>query len=92
MTIVELENNRYDSLCCGFAAGIRNHHDQTQVDIEAKKKINQILAMKVNDVVCYCPGCWMSVSRFAPENNLKVHYAINKILLSLGNDTPVAKK
>jgi Fe-S oxidoreductase len=38
MTIVELENNRYDFLCCGFAAGIRNHHDQTQVDIETKKR------------------------------------------------------
>jgi Fe-S oxidoreductase len=27
MTIVELENNRYDSLCCGFAASICNHND-----------------------------------------------------------------
>jgi len=27
MSIVEMENSRYDSLCCGFASGIRNGYD-----------------------------------------------------------------
>jgi hypothetical protein len=38
MTIVEVENSHYDFLCCGFASGIRNGYDQTQVDVEAKKR------------------------------------------------------
>ena len=92
MSIVELENNRYDSLCCGFAAGIRNNHDQAQVDKEAKKKTDQILATKVKDVSCYCPGCWSLVRRFAKENSLNVHYAINKILRAFGDDAPMPKK
>ena len=91
MNIVELQNNRYDSLCCGFASGVRNGYDQTQVEIETKKKVKQIIDAGANEVSCYCPGCWMSIGRLAPENNLKVHFAINKILKALGDNPPTAK-
>jgi len=92
MNIVELQNNRYDSLCCGFASGVRNGYDQTQVEIKTKKKVKQIIDAGANEVSCYCPGCWMSIGRLAPENNLKVHFAINKILKALGDNPPTVKK
>lgn len=91
ISVVELENNRYDSLCCGFASDIRNGYDQTQVDIESKKKVKQIVDTGANEASCYCPGCWMSIGCIAPENNLNVHFAINKILKALGDNPPTAK-
>lgn len=86
VSVVELENNRYDSLCCGFASGVRNGYDQSQVAIEAKKKVAQIVATKVNEVSCYCPGCWLQISGAAQDYDLKVHYAMNKILWALSDD------
>lgn len=88
MNVIELENNRYDSLCCGFAAGLRNNYDNTQVAVEAKKKVDQVLATATKNVSCNCPGCWGGLVQASKANDagLKVHFAINEILRALGDD------
>jgi Fe-S oxidoreductase len=91
MSIVELANNRYDALCCGFAASLRNNYDSSQVAIEAKKRVAQVTAAQVTDVSCYCPGCFASLNNYAQENNYKVHYALSRILWAFGDERPPAK-
>ena len=88
MNVVELENNKYESLCCGFASGLRNTWDDSQVAIEAKKKVDQVLAANVKNVSCNCPGCYAGVVRSSKENKagLKVHFAINEILKAFGDE------
>jgi Fe-S oxidoreductase len=86
MNVIELEHNRYESLCCGFASGLRNNWDNSQVAVEAKKKVDQILATRTKDVSVNCPGCWGGLIRSSKENNagLTVHFAINEILRAFG--------
>jgi Fe-S oxidoreductase len=93
MRTVELANNRANSLCCGFACGIRNGYDQAQVAIEAKKKLDQVLATQVGAVSVNCPGCWAGITGAAQAANheLKVRFAINDILRAFGDDPPQAK-
>ena len=88
MNVIELENNKYEALCCGFASGLRNNWDNSQAAIEAKKKIDQVLATSVKDVSCNCPGCFAGMVRSSKQNNagLKVHFAINEILRAFGDD------
>ncbi len=85
---VELANNRYDSLCCGFACGIRNGYDQAQVAVEAQKKLDQILATQAGEVSVNCPGCWAGVTGAAAAagQDLKVRFAINGILRAFGDE------
>ena len=92
MKVIELENNRYDSLCCGFASGIRGDYKNKYVGIVAQKKFDQILATKANAVSCYCPGCWDNLIGLGKKNNVKVHFAINKVLWAFGDDAPTSKK
>ncbi|MFZ3055360.1 MAG: heterodisulfide reductase-related iron-sulfur binding cluster [Smithella sp.] len=89
MNVVELAGNRFDSLCCGFASGIRNNYDQTQVAIEARKKLDQVLASGLNEVSVNCPGCWAGIRDAARATNadLKVRFAINEILRAFGENT-----
>ena len=93
MRTVELANNRYDSLCCGFACSIRNGYDQTQVAIAAKKKLDQIVETKQTAVSVNCPGCWVGISNAAKVGNqdIKVRFAINDILRAFGDEAPASK-
>ena len=88
MNVVELENNKYESLCCGFASGLRNGWDNSQVTVEAKKKMNQILATDVKDVSVNCPGCWAGLGRLSHKSKagVNVHFAINEILKAFGDE------
>ncbi len=86
MDIVELPNTRFDALCCGFAASLRNNYDQSQTAKEAQKRVDQIVAAKVPDVSCYCPGCYASINNYAEANNLKMHYAMSRILWAFGDE------
>ncbi|MFO7568847.1 MAG: (Fe-S)-binding protein [Smithellaceae bacterium] len=93
MRTVELANNKANSLCCGFAAGLRNNYDQTQVALEAKKKIDQISATGMSEVSVNCPGCWAGLTGTAKANNrdIKVRFAISELLWAFGDDAPGAK-
>lgn len=94
MRTMELANNRTDSLCCGFAAGIRNNYDQTQVATEAKKKLDQIMSTGIKEVSVNCPGCWAGIggAAKAAKLDLGVKFAISEILWAFGDDAPCAKK
>ncbi len=94
MKTVELANNRENSLCCGFAAGIRNNYDQSQVALEAKKKMDQITATGMKEVSVNCPGCWAGIGGAAKTGkvDLSVKFAISEILWAFGDDAPGAKK
>lgn len=86
MTVVDLPNNRFDALCCGFAASLRNNYDQSQAKKVADRRVSQILETQVPDVSCYCPGCYASVKNYAKDNNLKMHYTLSRILWAFGDD------
>ncbi|MBU0992750.1 MAG: (Fe-S)-binding protein [Proteobacteria bacterium] len=88
MPVVELENNRYDSLCCGFASGIRDNFENKHIKIEAKKKFDQILQTEAKDVSCYCPGCWLNLGKLGEKHNINIHYAMNKILWAFEDGSP----
>ena len=86
MTVVELENNKYDSLCCGFASMIRGNGEPSEVPPETKKKIDQILATKINDVSVNCPGCMGNLGQAVKGTDIKLHLAINEILKAFGDE------
>ena len=87
LSLVELENNRYDSLCCGFAVGLREGgNDQSAVAIEKKKKVDQILATRENEVMCNCPGCLGSLSQSLQSQGVKVSFAVNELLWAFGDE------
>lgn len=90
MKSVELTDNRYDSSCCGFACGIRNNYDQTQVAAQSKKKLEQILAADVKAVSVNCPGCYVSIdgAAKAAKQELNVRFAISDILWAFGDEAP----
>jgi Fe-S oxidoreductase len=81
-------------LTCGFASGIRNGYDMRQVEIEAKKKLDQILDTGLGEVSVNCPGCWAGIIgavKLANED-LKVRFAISEILWAFGDDPPKSTK
>lgn len=88
LSLVELENSRYDSLCCGLAVGLRGGgSDQSAVAVEVKKKADQILATKEKEVICNCPGCLGHLSQSVKPQGIKVSFAVNEILWAFGDDT-----
>jgi Fe-S oxidoreductase len=84
MNVVELENNRYNSLCCGASGGLRDNFD---FDVEAKKRVDQIVASGARDVSCGCPGCWANFVRYSREHHpgIRAHYSITEILQAFGD-------
>lgn len=86
-TVVETQNNRDNTLCCGFATGIRNDYDHMKAAGEGANKFMQVMATGKKDVGTNCPGCWASMDgiRKAKEIDLNVHYAINFFLRSFGD-------
>ncbi|MCG6911093.1 MAG: (Fe-S)-binding protein [Deltaproteobacteria bacterium] len=90
MTVVELENNRGDNLTCGTVSILRNNYDLGEGAKETKKKIAQVLNTGVNDLTCYCPGCFMQLRGASRGVNIKTHYALEEILWAFGDDYPVA--
>ncbi|MGD9161802.1 MAG: (Fe-S)-binding protein [Desulfobacteraceae bacterium] len=50
MNVVELKNNRYDSLCCGFAGYMRGMGNQSGVKEDTQRKMKQILETGIINV------------------------------------------
>jgi Fe-S oxidoreductase len=90
MEVVELENNRFANLTCGTVSILRNHYDLDEGAKETKKKMAQVLHTGVNDLNCYCPGCFMQLRGAAKRVNIKMHYALEEILWAFGDDYPVS--
>lgn len=86
MNVVELKNNKFDSLCCGFAGYIRCGNDESGVYEDTQRKMKQILETGINNVSFNCHGCMSHLSREAEGTNLKLHLAMNDILEAFGDN------
>ena len=49
----------------------------------------QVLNTKVDDLNCYCPGCYVQLRGAARRSNIKTHYALEEILWAFGDEHPV---
>jgi len=89
MEVVELKNNKYDNLTCGAVSIVRNNFDLMEGIKETQKKIKQVLETGVNDLTCYCPGCFLQLRGAAKKSGLKLHYSLEEILWAFGDEYPV---
>jgi Fe-S oxidoreductase len=87
MNVVELKNNKYDSLCCGFASYIRCSHNQSGVSEETQRKMKQILETGIDNVSFNCHGCVGHLSQAVEGTSIKLHIAMNDILEAFGGIT-----
>jgi Fe-S oxidoreductase len=92
MEIIELANNRYDNLCCGMPCVVRNGFDVLEPLRVAEQKLEQVKEARATDLFCYCPGCYIQLSRPARTIGVATHYALEEILWALGDDYPVPLK
>ena len=90
MTVVELENNRFDNLTCGMVSVIRRDYDLREGAKETRKKMTQVFNTGVADLNCYCPGCYVQLRGAAKKTGIQPHYALEEILWAFGDDYPVA--
>ena len=79
MHVVELKNNKYDSLCCGFASYLRDS-SPSGVSADTQRKIRQILEAGIDDVSFNCHGCKAHLSPEVKGTNIKLHLAMDDIL------------
>ena len=89
MSIVELQNNKYDNLCCGATSSIRNNYDIMESFKVANNKIRQVQETESRELACYCPGCYFQLRRGAKEFDIQIHYSLEEILWAFGDDYPV---
>jgi Fe-S oxidoreductase len=89
MEVVELENSRFDNLTCGTVSILRNNHDLREGAKETRKKMAQVLSTGVDDLNCYCPGCFTQLRGAARKSGINLHYALEEILWAFGDEYPV---
>ncbi len=80
MHVVELKNNKLDTLCCGFAGYIRGGDNPPGVNEATQRKMKQILETGINDVGFNCHGCKAHLSQALKGTNIKLHLAMDDIL------------
>ena len=84
MNVVELKNNKNDSLCCGFASKLRCSQNQAGISVETQRKVQQILETRIDDVSFNCHGCKGHLNDEEMGTNIKLHYAMDDILGAFG--------
>jgi Fe-S oxidoreductase len=87
MNVVELKNNKYDSLCCGFASYIRSNGNPSGVSEDTQRKVKQILETRIDDVSFNCHGCKAHLSQELKETKIKLHLAMDDILKAFESST-----
>ncbi|MDY6904352.1 MAG: (Fe-S)-binding protein [Thermodesulfobacteriota bacterium] len=92
MTVVELENNRFDNLCCGMPSILHNNFDLFEPARVGQKKVEQVAASGAAHLYCYCPGCLMQLGGPAKKAGITTHYGLEEILQALGDEIPVPIK
>jgi hypothetical protein len=88
LDVVELKNNRYNGLSCGFCTVTRNF-DMADVMVEAKKKVDQILDTGAGDFTTHCVGCYDLLSKVTKGTGLRPHYGLEDILWALGDENAI---
>ena len=86
MNVVELKNNRYDSLCCGVGSLLRCSPNQSGDSEDTQRKMKQIMETGVDNVSFDCHGCVANLSQATEGTNIKLHYAMNNILDVFGKE------
>jgi Fe-S oxidoreductase len=84
MNVIELKNNKSDSLCCGFASYLRGGDNRSGVAEGTQRKMRQILETGIGNVTFNCHGCRAHLSREVEGTNIKLHLAMDDILEALG--------
>ena len=87
VNVVELKNNKFDSLCCGFASYIRGGDNPSGVSKDTQSKMRQILETGIDDVSFNCHGCKAHLSQEAKGTNIKLHLAMDDILKAFESST-----
>jgi Fe-S oxidoreductase len=87
MNVIELKNNKCDSLCCGYASEFRFSQNRPGVSEETQRKMKQILETGIENVSFNCHGCAANLSQAVEGTNIKLHYAMNDILEIFGGTT-----
>ena len=59
--LVEMENNRENSLCCGAGGGVKSAYPEIADEL-AKSRINQAKDTNCNIVITACPFCKLNLS------------------------------
>jgi len=88
LEVVELKNNRYDGLSCGFLTMARNF-DMAGAMAEANKKIAQVREAGATDLTCHCPGCFDVLETATRDSGIKCHYILEDILWAFGDEKPI---
>jgi Fe-S oxidoreductase len=87
VNVVELKNNKLDSLCCGFASYIRGGDNPSVVSRDTQRKMKQIMETGIDDVSFNCHGCKAHLSQEIKGTNIKFHLAMDDILKAFGSGT-----
>lgn len=85
MEIVELKNNRFDNVSCGFVSVVRNNYDLTQIGKTVATKLGQFQETGVSDLAIYCPGCFWTLRGPFKEMEQNLHYGLEEILVAFGD-------
>ena len=90
LDVVELKNNRFNGLSCGFVSVFRDFN-MDDIMVESQKKIEQIKATGAEDLACHCPGCFdlLDMVTTATRSGIECHYSLEEILWALGDEMAV---
>jgi len=77
--LIEMEENKDRSLCCGGGGGLRANYPQLSKEI-AKDRIKQALDIKAKILVSSCPMCVATLSQFKKIKVLDISELIIKHL------------
>lgn len=82
--VIELKNNQFDSLCCGFAGYLRCGGNPSGIAEATQRKMKQILETEIDNVSFNCHGCVGHLSQEVEGTNIKLHNALDDILKAFG--------
>ena len=90
LDVVELKNNRFNGLSCGFVSVFRDFN-MDDIMVESQKKIEQIKATGAEDLACHCPGCFdlLDTVTTATGSGIECHYSLEEILWALGDEMAI---
>lgn len=92
-SIIEMEHNRQDSLCCGFGKGAswsRNFTLPFEIITAGAKKFREAEATGAGAMVSYCGGCiyLLWATRELLGSKIDVFHSLEVVRMAMGEDLP----
>ena len=92
-SIVEMEHNRQDSLCCGFGKGASWTHNFTmpfEIIASGAKKFREAEATGAGAMVSYCGGCiyLLWAARELLGSKIEVFHSLEVVRMAMGEVIP----